>query len=154
MQLDIIEMCKDNENLNWIKEKHAESVYYALSEKQKNMTSLEEITFRELNKADYVSNNQQILLGYIHTELICFLWYEIIYSKFTNKNMGYILDIYVEKKYRRNGYGKELLLKLKEILAQKGINRIDLSVAKSNEAKKLYESIGFEETMIKMSWII
>ena len=83
--------------------------------------------------------------------MIGYIWYEKIKSNFTNKQMSYILDSYVEESERGKGYGRILINKLKEKMKEEGIDRIDLSVSKSNKARQLYEKEGFETTMMRMS---
>lgn len=65
---------------------------------------------------------------------------------------GYLIDgLYVEKKFRGQGYGKELLQEALEILKTKDLDYLEIKVMAHNTiARKLYQSIGFEDQVITM----
>jgi ribosomal protein S18 acetylase RimI-like enzyme len=117
---------------------------------QKKVQLLSLIEKREYSRKQYFKPNQTVLIASINNESIGFIWYEIIRSNFTNDDFGYILDIYVEEKYRKKGIGKDLIDSMKNEIIKLGIKRIDLSVSNNNKAIKLYEEIGFVKTMQKM----
>lgn len=57
-----------------------------------------------------------------------------------------ILNIVVDKNFRRKGYGKLLLQQLLNLAKQKNVQKVFLDVRVSNiAALKLYEQLGFEE---------
>lgn len=65
-----------------------------------------------------------------------------------------LVDIYVRKEYRVNGFAKVLLQTIERYLKNKGIHELDLIVSKNQHAAvKLYEKSGFvlvNETEEKM----
>ncbi|MFB4320858.1 GNAT family N-acetyltransferase [Priestia sp. BR_2] len=82
------------------------------------------------------SENQMIgLVGFKQEQAIKF------------KHKGFIWGMYVNKpRYRSQGVGKRLIIKVIEIAKQnKGLEQINLCVVVGNQnAKRLYESIGFK----------
>lgn len=57
---------------------------------------------------------------------------------------AYIFDVFVNEKYRGNGYAGEMIRRLMEYLHKKGIDSADLAVSLSNtSAIRAYEKIGF-----------
>ena len=70
-----------------------------------------------------------------------------LYETFGSLHLGKIIilyDLYVEKKYRKFGIGKELMKKSKQYAKSIGAKSIELSTAKTNyNAQSLYEKIGY-----------
>ncbi len=63
-----------------------------------------------------------------------------------NDGVGYIYGLGVKPEYRRNGYGREILLLAIDKLKEKGAQKIMLQVdAKNKNALNLYKSCGFKE---------
>lgn len=63
----------------------------------------------------------------------------------TDTKQGWILSLGVDKKARGKGLGKQLTLKLIEILTSKNVNEIALTVYPDNKAAlKIYKNLGFE----------
>jgi len=69
------------------------------------------------------------------------------------KRLLFISEIYIRKKYRHQGYGKDLMLEIEKIAKKLKVNRIGLSVFEHNAiAKSLYTQSGFStiaETRMK-----
>ena len=65
---------------------------------------------------------------------------------------GYLIDgLYVEKRFRGLGYGKELLQEALEVLKTKDIDYLEIKVMAHNTvARKIYQSFGFEDQVITM----
>ena len=60
-------------------------------------------------------------------------------------HMG-IFDIIIDKSYRNNGYGKDIMNSILNTAAKKGVKMAYLQVVVGNvPAEKLYESLGFQE---------
>ncbi|MGC8505834.1 MAG: GNAT family N-acetyltransferase [Thermoplasmata archaeon] len=62
------------------------------------------------------------------------------------KTGGFILTIFVKPNYRKTGLGKALLLKSLNEMKQSGKNSAILWVTESNEAKVMYENVGFRKS--------
>jgi ribosomal protein S18 acetylase RimI-like enzyme len=63
-----------------------------------------------------------------------------------NTNYLGLFDIIVDDKYRRNGYGKEIVLSLLAEAKRRKINSAYLQVVENNmAANSLYEKIGFKD---------
>ena len=70
--------------------------------------------------------------------------YETFDSLNVNKKL-ILYDLYVEKKFRRLGIGRKLMLKAKKYAIKKKINIIELSTAINNKkAQALYESLDYK----------
>ena len=65
---------------------------------------------------------------------------------YLNINKKLILyDLYVDKKYRKNGIGRKLMDQAKKLAKFKKIQNIELSTAKNNKkAQSLYESLDYK----------
>lgn len=83
-----------------------------------------------------------------HDEIVAcaggFIKDEIPYCFYKERCYGFIGDVYVEKAFRRKGYAKKLTNEVLDWFSKKEISTIRL-LASSN-ARKLYESLGFEGT--------
>ena len=53
-------------------------------------------------------------------------------------------DLCVEERYRKQGIGTQLMVKMLELLKQQGYERASLAVQKANYAVKMYKRVGFE----------
>ena len=70
--------------------------------------------------------------------------YETFDSLNINKKL-ILYDLYVDKKYRRLGIGRKLMLKAKDYAVKKNIKIVELSTAINNKnAQSLYESLDYE----------
>ena len=54
------------------------------------------------------------------------------------------LAISLHKEYRGQGIGTQLMVKMLELLKEKGYEKVSLAVQKANYAAKMYEKVGFE----------
>ena len=70
--------------------------------------------------------------------------YETFDSLNINKKL-ILYDLYVDKKYRKNGIGRKLMDKAKKLAKFKKIQNIELSTATNNKkAQSLYESLDYK----------
>ncbi len=70
--------------------------------------------------------------------------YETFDSLNINKKL-ILYDLYVDKKYRKNGIGRKLMDQAKKLAKYKKIQNIELSTAKNNKkAQSLYESLDYK----------
>ncbi len=66
---------------------------------------------------------------------------------------GSLLDIAVDKSYRRNGVAKELFNELLKVASAKQLSFITLEVRESNEgAIKLYKALGFVQVSLRKNY--
>lgn len=54
------------------------------------------------------------------------------------------LAISLYKEYRNRGIGTQLMLRMLDLLRQKGYRQVSLSVQKANYALRMYRKVGFE----------
>ena len=70
--------------------------------------------------------------------------YETFDSLNINKKL-ILYDLFVDKKYRKNGIGRKLMNEAKKLAKFKKIQNIELSTAKNNKkAQSLYESLDYK----------
>jgi len=70
------------------------------------------------------------------------LWF-LNFSTWVGRHGVYLEDLYVRPRYRRNGYGKALLLHLVRIALERGYGRVEWSVLDWNvDAQHFYRAIG------------
>lgn len=88
-----------------------------------------------------VLEKDNILIGYI--------WLRII--KTSISKYGKIHHIFVDKNYRNLGLGKKLIWQAEKYFKSNNVNKIRLTVTKSNRvAINFYKKLGFEEKRIVM----
>ncbi|QDP39566.1 GNAT family N-acetyltransferase [Radiobacillus deserti] len=73
-----------------------------------------------------------------------------VFDIYTNKMKGMISEVYIFPSYRKQGWGKQLMEKALFVCKQRGLEDIQLNVFAGNEAKKLYEAMGFQEISVIM----
>lgn len=85
-------------------------------------------------------------------------YYAYVYDQKINKYIGevsyyfeedyqeYVLNIIIQHKYRKQGYGKESLLLLCQQAKQNGIRFLCDDIDIMNPAIKLFKELGFKET--------
>ncbi len=65
---------------------------------------------------------------------------------------GYIMDMAVREKHRRNNIGTKLFLMVADWFRERGLLRIELhAVAANSTGLEFWRKLGFEDFMIKMS---
>ncbi len=73
-----------------------------------------------------------------------FIKEDVPYCFYKEEQYGFIGDVYVEPLFRNQGYAKKLTNEVLDWFSKKEINTIRLLA--SDNARKLYKSIGFKET--------
>jgi ribosomal protein S18 acetylase RimI-like enzyme len=73
-----------------------------------------------------------------------FIKEDIPYCFYKEEQYGFIGDVYVEPQFRKQGYAIKLTNEVLDWFSNKEINTVRLLA--SDNAKKLYKSIGFKET--------
>ncbi|AHG86005.1 Ribosomal-protein-alanine acetyltransferase [Bibersteinia trehalosi USDA-ARS-USMARC-190] len=81
-----------------------------------------------------------------HNEIIGFAISQIILDEAT------LFNIAIDPNYQGKGYGKRLLSELILQLKDKGVATLWLEVRESNPARKLYDSLGFNEVDIRKNY--
>ena len=91
--------------------------------------------------------NSLVLVGLINKVICAYLSAKIDSrpAVFSETKYGYITDIAVAKKYRRNGIGEKLYYKAFEWFRNRKIKRIELTVATSNPISiNFWTKLGFK----------
>jgi ribosomal protein S18 acetylase RimI-like enzyme len=88
-----------------------------------------------------------VLLADSTAEPVGYLWCRLE----PDKKRAFVYDIVIHEAYRRQGYGRSVLLQLEQLLAAQGIERLGLHVFGDNaRAQALYQKLGYRITGISM----
>lgn len=85
--------------------------------------------------------------------LVSYIWAEVQYLEYLNpkKKVGYINELFVEKKFRKRGISRRLVEKCLEWFKKQKIGFVSLSVfAQNKDAVEVYKRFGFEPFSIYM----
>ncbi|HMO26292.1 MAG TPA: GNAT family N-acetyltransferase [Tepidisphaeraceae bacterium] len=67
------------------------------------------------------------------------------------KETGFVHDLWVDERYRHEGIGRNLVMRLIERFAEIGVSQIRLETAVANEpARQLFASCGFRTSAVEM----
>ncbi|AYK05126.1 GNAT family N-acetyltransferase [Brevibacillus laterosporus] len=91
------------------------------------------------------------LVGKQNEQIVGWVLAGSITEQFTNKELGYIFELYVMPEWRGKGYAKPLMEGAIQRLKEQGYAEIRLNVYVANRAKVLYEKLGFQERNVIMS---
>jgi ribosomal protein S18 acetylase RimI-like enzyme len=70
---------------------------------------------------------------------------------YRTKEIGFIHDLWVDERYRHEGIGRNLVMRLIERFAEIGVSQIRLETAVANEpARQLFAACGFRTSAIEM----
>ena len=123
---------KDVENVTtlWCEFMELHESYDNYYKRAKNGSSV----FSEFIDKQISNRNSLVLVGLIKKVICAYLCAKIENrpSVFSEKKYGFISDIAVAKKYRRNGIGEKLYNEAVEWFQKRKIKRIELRVATSN----------------------
>ena len=96
------------------------------------------------------TKNNYLYTLYDGDDAVGLIWMRANIDRPTND--GFILELYVEEKYRGKGYGKQAMQLIEEKARELGLKSIGLHVFGSNKvARNLYEAVGYEVTSVNMS---
>ncbi len=99
---------------------------------------------------NFVNDDNKVLLGYLIDDVL--VGYTYAFETVSNNVKGMFIDgLYVESDYRNRGIAKELINEVILEAEKRDAKFIDIKVMSKNEiAKKLYESLDFNEFKIMM----
>jgi ribosomal protein S18 acetylase RimI-like enzyme len=101
---------------------------------------------REEDAVVLVAERQGSVVGYVYASLEPQSWKEL------REACGYIHDVVVDQRGRRNGVGTALVEAAADWLREHGAPRVVLGTAQRNEgAQRLFERLGFRRTMVEMT---
>jgi GNAT superfamily N-acetyltransferase len=85
----------------------------------------------------------EVLLGKENGKSVCFALFFYNFSTFLGKPGLYLEDLFVRPEFRRNGYGRAMLVHLARLAVERGCGRFEWSVLDWNEpAIRFYQSLG------------
>ena len=84
------------------------------------------------------------LVAEYEKEIVGACWTRIMndYGHIDNETPSFAISLYEE--FRGKGIGTELMVKMLELLKQKGYKKASLAVQKKNYAVKMYKKVGFK----------
>ena len=135
----------------WLKlmEEHKkyDSVFFAEVDKNKDYY------FNDLK--DYVTNTSRkvLLILYINETIVGYLTAEITDRNGYYNSQEYCIigDIIIEDSFRKKGFGKALIAKVKIWCKEKNVKRIELNVfAENNSGHEFFKQIGFQDSFHTM----
>ena len=94
---------------------------------------------------DFGTNkDDNCLVAEYENKIVGACWTRIMndYGHIDNETPSFAISLYEE--YRGKGIGTDLMLKMLELLKQKGYKKASLAVQKENYAVKMYKKVGFE----------
>lgn len=99
---------------------------------------------------NFVNDDNKVLLGYLIDDVL--VGYTYAFETVSNNVKGMFIDgLYVESDYRNRGIAKELINEVILEAEKRDAKFIDIKVMSKNDiAKKLYESLDFNEFKITM----
>src|SRR6187399_3768114 len=84
----------------------------------------------------------EVALAYVDTVVVGFALFFHNFSTFLGRPGLYLEDLYVRPQFRRNGYGRAMLVHLAGLASERGCGRFEWSVLDWNEnAIRFYESL-------------
>ena len=85
----------------------------------------------------------EVAIGYLEAKAVGFVLFFHNYSTFLGKPGVYIEDLFVDKDYRRRGYGRALLLHVARLAKERGCGRLEWAVLDWNQpAIGFYKKLG------------
>jgi len=136
--------------LVWCLNKHAELVCDSLEinnvqERDIIINSFEKKIDRYLNEIEE-GNSEFLLNKNDKNELTGFVWIKYSSNAYTKKGNIYIMNIFIDKKYRRRGIANELVTEVKRIAFTNNITNIFCQIEIDNEISlELFRKNGFKE---------
>lgn len=90
------------------------------------------------------SKDDNCLVAEYNNKIIGACWTRIMndYGHIDDETPSFAISLYEE--YRGKGIGTELMLKMLDLLKQKGYKQVSLAVQKENYAVKMYKKVGFK----------
>ena len=90
------------------------------------------------------SKDDNCLVAEYNNKIVGACWTRIMndYGHIDNETPSFAISLYEE--YRGKGIGTELMLKMLDLLKQKGYKQASLAVQKENYAVKMYNKVGFK----------
>jgi ribosomal protein S18 acetylase RimI-like enzyme len=110
---------------------------------------------QEVYKQAIVSDKQKLIVGIYKSNIVGFCSLTIKNNLWQAGNLAYIDELVVDKRYRGQGIGKQLIDKITAIAKENRCKRIELDTAfHRKDAHRFYEKIGYEKRAYKFSKII
>ena len=98
--------------------------------------------FRNILLKGIKANPESVKVAEVDGEVAGYIWFKLVESAVGV--FGRLEHLFVDKRFRNSGIGKELMLAAEEYLRDKGLKKVKLSVTSTNEtAISLYKKIGY-----------
>lgn len=129
------------------------------NKKLKKQEKLERIKSRTIEPFDYYNNKLSYIYDPEDDEHLWWLknrYYKFcLYSYSDEPDTMYLSEVYVNKLYRKRGYGNILLKHAKQLAKERGYKTMYLKVAENSWQEKWYKRNGFEfvQNDIIQNWL-
>ncbi|MFG6146770.1 GNAT family N-acetyltransferase [Halobacillus sp. B23F22_1] len=100
---------------------------------------------------DVLNDDGQIQVVREDDKVVGWVLYGQQKDSFSGENIGFIYDLYVLPDYRERGFAKAMMENALTELKLQGMTSVRLVVYAGNEAKQLYEKLGFAENRTVMN---
>ncbi|MCR6570820.1 GNAT family N-acetyltransferase [Campylobacter insulaenigrae] len=108
-----------------------------------NMLEDVKCTIKDLEESFFKNNYAKALSLKVDGEIIGYVMYYYTFSSFVGLGGMYLEDIYIQEKYRRNGYAKEVFKYLARICKEKNLKRLEWVCLNDNDLGiKFYSAIN------------
>ena len=100
---------------------------------------------RAIYKNALESDKQQLIVGLFENKIVGFCSLTIKNNLWQAGNLGHIDELIVDRNFRRQGIGRELMTEITKIAKENNCKRIELdSGFHRKEAHRFYEKAGYE----------
>lgn len=141
-------------NIRKATEQDSEKIYnfiYELAEYE-GLTSIVTATPNSIKKELFKNKSAEVIILELNKTAIGFALYFYNFSTFLAKKGLYIEDLYIQPKYRGNGYGKLIFKELAKIAKKNDCCRMEWCCLDWNESSlKFYQKI---EAKVMKDWLL
>lgn len=142
---------KDQE---YIKEAHFKTVWesFGIEKRYLDEKTIKKNIEDQLSKIGKLDNVKVFIIKDDSEKIIGFILLQIVTNNFTNEAVCFILEVFVEPKFRGQGIGSILMGIAEGFAKANEIKKVVLNVAPYNDiAHRLYKKLGYTEEKIRMS---
>lgn len=144
----------NEKDLEWIKEAHFLTVWesFGIEKQYLDKKTIKQNIDDQLSNLDKFDNGKVFIVKDDNGNLLGFILLQIVTNNFTNETVCFILEIFVEPKFRRQGIGAILMGIAEKFAKDNKLKKVVLNVASHNDiAHGLYKKLGYSDEKIRMS---
>lgn len=141
-------------DLEWIIEAHFLTVWesFGIEKQYLDKKTIKQNIDDQLSNLDKFDNGKVFIVKDDNGNLLGFILLQVVTNNFTNETVCFILEIFVEPKFRRQGVGAILIGIAEKFAKDNKLKKVVLNVASHNDiAYVLYKKLGYYDEKIRMS---